>query len=185
MAGGREFDRERFRELILHIADQSRDDPRFGISKLNKILYFTDFKSFGILGRSMTGATYARMDHGPVPREMLATLRELEDAGDITRVERRYLNQQQKVVLPSRTSRADELFEDREIEIVSIILAELRVRDAEQVAVLSSLDQAWRLSDYDEEIPYEMAFISFRKPTPTELRIWREDIDERRRQRAG
>ena len=185
MAGGREFDRQRFKELILFIADQSKDDPRFGISKLNKILYFADFKAFGILGQSITGATYERRDFGPVPREMLAALHEMEDAGDINRTERHYLNQRQKVVQALRPSRADELLDGREREIVSIILDELRTRAEDQVRVLSSLNDMWQLANVGEEIPHEWAYISTRKPSPTELKIAREQYAEFVAQRAG
>ena len=185
MAGGREFDRERFKELILYIADQSADDPRFGMSKLNKILYFADFKAFGIIGRSITGATYERRDGGPAPREMLAALREMEDIGEIVRIERDYLNYRQKVVQALRPSQAHEVFEDREREIVSVILGELRTRDSDQVRVLSSLDHGWRLADRGEEVPYEWAYISDREPTPSELKLWRQDIDEYRTRKTG
>src|SRR5690606_1636943 len=98
MAGGRDFDRRRFKELILYVADRSRDDRRFGATKLNKILYFADFKAFLILGASITGSTYVRLDRGPVPQEILPILREMEDAGDISRTERQYFNYTQKVV---------------------------------------------------------------------------------------
>ncbi|MCK9495552.1 MAG: Panacea domain-containing protein [Dehalococcoidia bacterium] len=185
MAGGREFDRQRFKELILFIADQSKDDPRFGATKLNKILYFADFKAFLALGSSISGATYIRMDRGPVPEEMLATLREMEDAGDISRVERKYYNYTQKVVVPLRDSAVEDLLSSAERELLEAVLSELRLLDAAQVSALSHLDHGWRIADDREVIPYESAFISDRKPTATELRIWRQDIDERRRQRAG
>ena len=34
---------DKFRELILYIAQESEGDPNFGATKLNKILFFCDF----------------------------------------------------------------------------------------------------------------------------------------------
>ena len=36
---------ERLGELILYVADKCADDPRFGATKLNKILWWSDFQA--------------------------------------------------------------------------------------------------------------------------------------------
>lgn len=184
MSGNRQFDRDRFKNLILHIADESRDDPRFGATKLNKILYFADFKSFAILGRSITGATYRRLDRGPAPLELLPVLQEMEDTGEIERVERRYFNYQQKVVRALRPSRVSALLDEREMEIVEAVLQELHLLSASDVSALSHLETGWQIAGDREVIPYETAYISDREPTPTELRTWELGIAERRGQSA-
>jgi len=71
----RQFDRSRFKEVLLYIAQSSENDPRFGATKLNKILYFSDFKAFATLGDFITGATYQRLDRGPAPHELRLTWR--------------------------------------------------------------------------------------------------------------
>jgi hypothetical protein len=38
VAGGREYDADRFKELVLYIAWITQDDPRFGRTKLAKTL---------------------------------------------------------------------------------------------------------------------------------------------------
>jgi hypothetical protein len=38
VAGGREYDADRFKELVLYIAWITKDDPRFGRTKLAKTL---------------------------------------------------------------------------------------------------------------------------------------------------
>ena len=69
----RQFDGSKFRELVLYIAEQSEGDPRFGAVKLNKILYYSDFEAFRVLGESITGATYRKLSEGPAPLQMLET----------------------------------------------------------------------------------------------------------------
>ena len=64
-------DDEKFKELVLYIARKSECDPRFGATKLNKLLFFSDFLAFKRLGSPITGQTYFKLDHGPAPRRML------------------------------------------------------------------------------------------------------------------
>ena len=75
------FNRQKFRAALLYVARESKDDIRFGLTKLNKILYFSDFKAFAILGCAITGATYRRLDYGPVPSVLLDVLCEMEAEG--------------------------------------------------------------------------------------------------------
>lgn len=175
----RDFDSRKFSELILYVADKSEDDERFGATKLNKILYFSDFKAFGILGESITGATYVRLDRGPAPREMLAALSQMEREGEIKRVQRRYFNRRQNVVKPLQASDARKLLSDRELEIVEGVIRELRYLNASEVSVLSHLEGGWQVAGDREVIPYESAYISDREPTARELALWEQRIRER------
>ena len=174
------FDNRKFRELVLYVAEESEEDPRFGATKLNKILYFSDFKAFGMLGESITGATYRRMDRGPVPSDLLRTLHAMEAEGEIERIERRYFNRPQKVIRPLRRSEASEILDPAELAIVDAVLADLREFNALEVSALSHLDAGWRLARDREEIPYETVYISDRRPTPSELSAWEQALAERR-----
>ena len=58
---------KKLKELVLYIAQKSEDDPSFGATKLNKILFAADFYFFGQTGRSITGASYVHRGKGPVP----------------------------------------------------------------------------------------------------------------------
>src|SRR5690606_24360644 len=116
---------------------------KFGATKLNKILYFSDFEAYGLWGRSITGATYIRLDRGPAPREILPTLLEMEDAGEIYREARTYFHLTQNVVVPLIDADLD-VFEPRELELVDSVIRELRHLDPNHVSVLSHLDAGWR-----------------------------------------
>lgn len=162
------FDRAKFQEAILYIASESEDDPHFGVTKLNKILYFADFKSFGILGRPITGATYVRLERGPAPQEMLPALSEMEAEGSISRIERRYFNLLQKRVVPEQGPALD-AFTAEELEILGNVINELRHLNAAEVTALSHLEIGWRLTEPGESIPYAMTFLSRRRPTRHEV----------------
>ena len=185
MTLARDFDAVRFRELVLYIAEESEGDPRFGATKLNKILYFSDFKAFGMLGDSITGATYQRLDRGPAPRELLPVLRLMEAEGEIERIERRYFNLPQKVVRARRRSEAREVIDPPEIAIVEDVIREIGGCNASEVSALSHLEVGWRLAGDREDIPYETAYFSDRRPTARELSIWRNARAERRAARPS
>ena len=55
------------RELILFIADRCEDEPTFGATKLNKILFYADFLSYALYGEPIAGVTYRKLERGPVP----------------------------------------------------------------------------------------------------------------------
>ena len=55
---------KKLKELVLYIAQKSEDDPSFGATKLNKILFAADFYFFGQTGRSITGASYVHRGKG-------------------------------------------------------------------------------------------------------------------------
>ena len=174
------FDRQKFAELMLYIADRSSEDPRFGATKLNKILYFSDFKAFGMHGESITGATYRRLDRGPAPLELLETLSVMEREGEIERVDRQYFNYQQKVIKSLRQPQIRDLLTDDEVAIVDQVIEELRVLNASEVSALSHLEAGWQLAEDREVIPYESAYISDRGPTSRELALWRQWVDDER-----
>ena len=75
------FQDQKFKELILYLAKRSMDDAYFGATKLNKLLFFSDFLAYGQLGSPITGASYQRLKCGPAPREMLPMQRAMKAEG--------------------------------------------------------------------------------------------------------
>ena len=72
---------DKFRELVLYLSEKSRDDRKFGATKLNKLLYFCDFLSYVELGHPVTGAGYFRLGKGPAPKCLRPARREMEQDG--------------------------------------------------------------------------------------------------------
>ena len=79
-----EFNRNKLKELILLIAHECEDHTYFGAIKLNKILFFCDFRAFAELGKSITGAEYVALEHGPVPRILVPVRNEMTRNGDVS-----------------------------------------------------------------------------------------------------
>ena len=70
-------------ELILHIARCSEGDSTFGKVKLAKILYYADFASYRDYGQPVTGASYKKLQFGPVPSDFLDILDEMLESRKI------------------------------------------------------------------------------------------------------
>src|SRR5438874_3308094 len=74
---------QRLVEMILHISEVCAKAPRYGLTKLNKIIWRADFLAFASRRVPVTGRAYQRLKHGPAPVEMRPLLGEMRDRRDI------------------------------------------------------------------------------------------------------
>ncbi len=61
------FTNDKFSEMIIYISDLSNDDSTFGLTKLNKLLFYSDFVHFAYHGTPISGQKYQKLPHGPAP----------------------------------------------------------------------------------------------------------------------
>ncbi len=155
----------KFEELILFICKRSMADPKFGATKLNKILFYSDFLAFLELGEAITWHHYQRLDNGPAPIALLPVLNRMEEARKIGRSELLYHGKIQKRTVALRDPDLG-VFTAQEIAIVTDVIETLWDKNASEVSELSHLFLGWKAADYKEEIPYGVALV--RTPEPTE-----------------
>jgi Protein of unknown function (DUF4065) len=167
---------QRFREVVIYIAEKCRDAEFFGAVKLNKILYHADFRAFRRLGMPITGVGYFRLRHGPAPIALVPVRRELEIEGAITIEHRPMGNHIQDRIVPRRRPYLN-LFTPDELDIVDEVIHELWSHTAEQVSDASH-DVIWRTRRNREPIPYEAAYLSNDPLTADEIARTRELADE-------
>ncbi len=148
----------RLRELMIYIARKCSDDPGFGATKLNKILYFSDFISFLNHGKPVTGTEYMAQQHGPVPKRLVPIREELEQSGQAVVEKRARLNYEQHRLVPMRDPDLS-LFSADEISIVDEVIQQLWGVGACEVSQLSH-GIAWNVPNEGESIPYQAAYLS-------------------------
>jgi hypothetical protein len=165
-----EFNQEKLRELILHIAWRSQDDPTFGAVKLNKILYYADFYAYRKLGASITGAEYQKLPDGPAPRQFLPTRATLLADRSIQLEYVQRFNFVQQRVVPRREPDYKH-FTKEEIEVVNEVIDALRGKSARDVSDMSHEEMGWRLVDFYQTIPYRTAWLSAEPLSEDELRL--------------
>jgi hypothetical protein len=149
---------QKLKELILYVADKCEDDPRFGATKLNKILAFSDFVSYYRTGTPITGVEYMRLPQGPVPRRMLPILNEMEDAGEVAIRLVEDGKYTQKRVIPLREPNLD-IFQATEIAVVDEVIRAFWKATASAVSEFSH-GIAWKIAGDRGLIPYESALLS-------------------------
>lgn len=160
MAGRTEFDNGRFKELVLLLAERSKNDPRMSRVKLNKLLYLVDFDAYRLLGHSLTGATYIKGEHGPMAAQLPTAEKELGERGYLgwrSEGEPPYAQKIPVALEPADESRftADEL---RIIEAALAELAQVGGRGARDWSHEESV--GWNEVEDEEAIPYHSAVFS-------------------------
>jgi antitoxin SocA-like protein len=164
-----DFDAQKFRELVLYVANKSADDPYFGATKLNKLLFFSDFLAYAVLGRPISGAVYEKQNHGPVPRELVNVRQQLIEDRLAVIQERRYLGYVQKRLIPLREPDLSR-FSGEEVALIDDVIKGLSGRTASETSEFSHRAvPAWRVAQLGEEIPYPAAFLSTRPLTDGEI----------------
>ena len=153
------INQEKFKELMLHIADKSSEDPDFGATKLNKIFFYADFLTYGMLGNPVTGAEYQKLGEGPAPRLLVPIREEMEEDGDIILQRRQRFNYTQHRVIPRRQANLD-IFSAKEIALVDEVIQAMRGLGATEVSYLSHRLYGWKIAEDGETIPYESVFLS-------------------------
>ena len=171
-----EFNEDKFKELILYIAQECKDHPFFGATKLNKLLFYSDFIAYAQLGHSITGAEYMALEWGPVPKRLVPVREEMLFDDEII-IEERGL---QKRVVPQRAP-DQEQFAPEERKIVNNVVELLRYRDAETITELSHGFLGWRAAwaetlatGHRVLIPYSTVHASNEPPSNDDLRAVKE-----------
>src|SRR5258707_11686179 len=97
-------DDEKLRELILYVSTLSKDDRNFGATKLNKLLFYTDFLAYQKFGSAITGQEYQALPQGPAPKRLKPVMERMKRAGDLKEEKRKSGRFEQKRPVPIRTA---------------------------------------------------------------------------------
>jgi hypothetical protein len=150
-------DERKLAEMIVWAGHLMADDPAAGSTKLNKVLFYSDFIHHRRYGRPITGVEYQKLKHGPAPRRLLPIRNEMEERGDIVvRPEPVFLHTIDRAV-PQREPNLD-LFTDSEQEVVLEVIRLLDTMSAADASRLSHDEFGWNWVELGETIPYVTAF---------------------------
>lgn len=186
MAGGIDFNRGKFKELVLYLSLVSgrEDDEGFGMVKLNKLLYRVDFEAFRRLGRAITGEVYEKQEYGPVARDLPIVLDELAAHGRLRW--QQLLSGPYTRIVPSANEEPDaqpdlSLFHNDERQIIDDTLRELATYGGKAASDWSHEQSVgWNVVErYGEVIDYSSALISSKPIPPKDLERARDFVRER------
>lgn len=160
---------KKMRELILFIVSRSAGNETFGAVKLNKLLFFADFLAYVNLGESITGHEYQALPQGPAPRQLLPLRAQMETDGEILLVEKDYHGLKQHRILALREADLS-VFSAEEIALVDRLIEGFWDANAAEISDLSHQFAGWKFAGKGETIPYNVALVGRREPTPDEIR---------------
>jgi len=147
----------KLKELILYISARCFDHRKYGATKLNKILFFSDFIAYERFGKPITGEEYFKLPKGPAPRYLVPVREEMMAAHDLDIALIEVFGRTQERPVPLRKPNL-ELFEPREISLVDEVIEALKDKNAEEVSELSHYFVGWKLAAEKEIIPYHSVF---------------------------
>jgi len=169
------IDDRKFRELILFVARETKADRSCGATKLNKILFYADFRAYEQLGRSITGERYQKLEHGPAPRRMVPVAEAMAAEGCCAWDEQDYFGFSLRKLVPLREPDLS-LFSASEIDLARRVVRELAPLNATEVSDLSHRFAGWQATEIGEDIPYATVFVDEPRPFTADELTWALEV---------
>lgn len=127
---------KRLRELILYVAEKSASDPKFGLTKLNKILLAADVLAFLKRRRTISGSDYKALEYGPAPVGMRQILDRMEADKELVIQMASYHGKPQKRPINLRRAVLDGFTGD-DIRIIDEVIGDCRDFNATAISEAS------------------------------------------------
>jgi hypothetical protein len=145
-------------ELILYLATRCLNVD-FGLTKLNKVLFYSDFSAFLKHGNSISGQTYFALQYGPAPKHILPVRKAMEHRGDIDIYEVPVINNyKQQRIVPKRLYDLS-IFTTDEMVIVDEMLERVVWKTAKEASDESHKFIGWLNAGLEDDIPYNRAYL--------------------------
>ncbi|MDP2965926.1 MAG: Panacea domain-containing protein [Pelolinea sp.] len=167
----KEYDKK-MKELILYVSQKCEGDSSFGATKLNKLLFFSDFMAYLNFGKSITGQEYQCLEKGPAPKRLVPIREELMKSQEAVLRPNSYYGFPQERLIPLREPDLSE-FSGEEIALVDFEIDHWREKSAKEISAESHKFIGWICAEELEVIPYETAFVGTRELTEEEFEFAR------------
>jgi len=131
-------------------------------TKLNKLLFYSDFKHFKEYSVSITGSRYAHLPYGPAPDRYSFYLAALHEEERSLAIEEKYFNDFPGEVLIALKPPDLTIFSQSELEVLSEVSSSLGDHSAKALSDLSHQEKGYLETSNGELISYEYAdFLKF------------------------
>lgn len=170
--------KEKLKNLVHYICHKVKDPSKLGKTKLNKVLYYSDFLFYLQNYRSITGETYIKKDHGPVSKHLDKILRQLEEEGKVFKREQAVIDFTRHELVSVRRPDISE-FEPEEIALIDEIIEVISNNHTAQSISDLSHDEVWEIAKDGEEIPYYAILGKESKPSEKAVEWAKSVIEEK------
>lgn len=147
------YDLEKFINATLFFAKKVK---KLGITKLNKLLYYSDFEHYRLYGRPIIGDVYIRMEQGPVPKESYSIFTAFRSGADNYLQKVIYLRPElvsslnsnpvkRDTIVPKPKSKVNlSIFSKSEIEVMEKMAFVWKGATAKTASEQSHLEKPWK-----------------------------------------
>ena len=154
-SGYKEFDLNKIKSAILHIISSAKEFK----TKLNKLLWYSDFLYFKTHSISITGATYLHYQYGPVPTDYDTLLHLMVLEGKIRKDVIVY--DEAKGIygeeISALTTYDKSVFDKSEIQAMDYVLSYFKKFNSRKIKDYSHEEQPYKQTALKEKISYTMA----------------------------
>ena len=167
-------------ETVLYLGEQSENDPYFGVSKLARLLYYSDCAAYILLGKPITGATYLHFPHGPYPENWYEARLKMEQSGAVTILRDSHAQGYHRYGLLTNRPANREMLAPEEIQEMDAQLERFADYSAAAIEDYSQYEAAWLATEDGQPMAYELAGISAPPLSQNSIRAVREVVNASR-----
>lgn len=154
------YNGEKLDQLILYIATRYQQDDSFGMTRLTKVLFWSEFEHFRETGDAIAGGSYIRMRQGPMLDGLRDRIKGMEGRG-LLHVEQRPSGGEHPLQRPVPDQQPNtDLFSPEELARVDRIVTAHWGATADRVSDLSHEFIGWQAARPQERIPYGTTWLS-------------------------
>jgi len=154
----------------IHYVISNIEPEKLGAVKLAKILLFADAEAFRRTGKTITGVSHEKREHGPLAHDFNRSIDELKAAGLVAERWGDYFGYPQRQFWATKDPDVSE-FSSHEIAILSRIRDAICYNHSATSASDLSHNLAWILARDGEEIPIPAFLAAWRGSAPTSAEI--------------
>ncbi|MDH5363894.1 MAG: DUF4065 domain-containing protein [Dehalococcoidia bacterium] len=147
-SGFKNFDRDRFFNAILYLCKGGTVK-----TKLNKLLFYADFKHFKEYTTSITGARYARVPFGPAPDDydLYYPILVRRDALEVEEIDYPYFTGENFITKKEPNLN---IFSESELRILALVKEYFKDYNASDISAYSHQEEGYQTTETGETISY-------------------------------
>ncbi len=150
------YSEEKLQQTILYFLEHI-NNVHLGRTKLMKLLYFVDFNHYETHGKSVTGATYRKLPHGPYPDKVEKLIEKMEKTGLVREVKTNHKGYAQHRLITLNGKFDPAKFTGAELQTLERVAAGWADATAAQIEAATHREAPWAGTQDGKKIDYEMA----------------------------
>jgi len=154
---------QKLKHCILYFLEHI-NNVHLGRTKLMKLLYYVDFDHYERWERSVTGAVYRKLPHGPMPAEADKIIDDMVRRGEVNECRVRRGEYEQRRLVTASAEFDSRLFTGDEMETLEQVAKTWEHATAAEIEAASHNEAPWLATEACAMIDYDLACA--RSPEP-------------------